>query len=88
MSREFEIHSGRRMVKIVLSSSPLQAAIDHVRSYGSSVNEITILGPDTVSWRGARFVSTTHRGAEPDVCPLHRSHPRLWTPGAAKRLSR
>ena len=56
MSREFEIHSGRRMVKTVLSSSPLQAAIDHVQSYGSSVNEITILGPDTVSWRGARFV--------------------------------
>jgi hypothetical protein len=55
MSKEYEIHSGRRVVKTVLSSSPLQAAIDHVVSYGSSRNEIAILGPDTVSWRGARF---------------------------------
>jgi len=74
MSREFEIHSGRRMVKIVLSSSPLQAAIDHVRSYGSSIDEITILGPDTVSWRGARFVGVpipeSVAEAEPALCPL------------------
>jgi hypothetical protein len=56
MSRTYEVHSGRRIVKSVLSSSPLQAAIDHVQAYGSSSKEITILGPDTVSWRGARFV--------------------------------
>jgi hypothetical protein len=55
MSKAYEIHSGRRIVKTVLSSSPLQAAIDHVQSYGSPSKEITILGPDTVSWRGARF---------------------------------
>ena len=55
MSREYEIHSGRRVVKTVLSSSPLQAAIDYVHTFGSA-KEITILGPDTVSWRGARFV--------------------------------
>ena len=52
MSKEYEIHSGRRIVKTVLSSSPLQAAIDHVQSYGTPSKEITILGPDTVSWRG------------------------------------
>ena len=56
MSRTYEIHSGRRIVKTVLSSSPLQAAIDYVHTFGSA-KEITILGPDTVSWRGARFVS-------------------------------
>lgn len=55
MSRTYEIHTGRRVVKTVLSSSPLQAAIDYVHTFGSA-NEITILGPDTVSWRGARFV--------------------------------
>jgi hypothetical protein len=49
MSKEYEIHSGRRIVKTVLSSSPLQAAIDHVQAYGSTSKEITILGPDTVS---------------------------------------
>jgi hypothetical protein len=57
MSKEYEIHSGRRIVKTVLSSSPLQAAIDHLQSYGSTSKEITILGPDTVAWRGARFVA-------------------------------
>jgi hypothetical protein len=55
MSRTYEIHTGRRVVKTVLASSPLQAAIDYVHTFDSA-NEITILGPDTVSWRGARFV--------------------------------
>jgi hypothetical protein len=55
MSRKYEIHSGRRKVSTQHSSSPLQAAIDYVRSFGSSNDEITILGVDTVSWRGARF---------------------------------
>ena len=56
MSRKFEIRSGRRTVKTVLSSSALQAAIDYVHTFGSA-NEITILGPAEVSWRGARFVA-------------------------------
>ena len=55
--REFEIHSGRRTVATRYSSSTLQAAIDHVRAFGSSADEIRVLGPDTVSWRGARFVA-------------------------------
>jgi len=37
------------------SSSALQAAVDYVRSFGGGNNEITILGVDTVAWRGARF---------------------------------
>jgi hypothetical protein len=57
MSRKYEIHSGRRKVSTQSSSSPLQAAIDYVRSFGSSNAEITILGIDTVSWRGARFTA-------------------------------
>jgi hypothetical protein len=55
MSRKYEILSGRRKVSTQLSSSPLQAAIDYVRSFGCSADEITILGIDTVAWRGARF---------------------------------
>ena len=55
MGRTYEIYSGRRLVKTVLSSSPLQAAIDYVHTFGSA-NEVVVLGPDTVSWRGARFV--------------------------------
>lgn len=55
--REFEIHSGRRTVANQFSSSALQAAIDYVRAFGSSRDEISVLGPDTVAWRGARFVA-------------------------------
>ena len=54
---EFEIHSGRHIVATTYSSSPLQAAIDHLRAIGSSTEEIKVLGPDTVAWRGARFVA-------------------------------
>jgi hypothetical protein len=66
MSRNYEIHSGRRVIKTVLSSSPLQAAVDYVHTFGSA-KEITILGPDTVSWRGARFVAVHVPEAEPPV---------------------
>ena len=54
MSRKYEIRSGRRTVSMRLSSSALEAVIDYVRSFGSS-NEVTILGVDTVTWRGATF---------------------------------
>lgn len=51
--REFEIHTGRRTIATQFSSSALQAAIDYVRALGSSINEVRILGPDTVSSRCA-----------------------------------
>ena len=57
MSQQFQIRSGSRIVATRSSSNALEAAVDHVRHYGSSSKEITILGPDTVSWRGARFVA-------------------------------
>jgi hypothetical protein len=55
MSREFEIHSGRRIVSIQRSVSPLQAVVNYVRMFGSAESEIRIVGVDSVSWRGARF---------------------------------
>ena len=55
--REFEIQSGRRTIATQFSSSALQAAIDYVRALGSHIDEVRVLGPDTVSWRGARFVA-------------------------------
>jgi hypothetical protein len=55
--REFEIHSGRRTIATQFSSSALQAAIDYVRALGSSINEIRVHGPATVSSRGARFLA-------------------------------
>jgi len=68
VSRSYQIHSGRRVVKTVLSSSPLQAAIDYVHTFGSA-KEITILGPNTVSWRGARFVGVPVPDRSPEAEP-------------------
>jgi hypothetical protein len=53
--REFEIHSGRRVVATQYSSSARQAAIDYVRAFGSTPDEINVLGPDMVAWRGGAF---------------------------------
>lgn len=57
VSRKYEIRSGRRTVSVQLSSSPLQAALDYVRMFGSGDSEITILGVDRVAWRGAQFIA-------------------------------
>jgi hypothetical protein len=54
-SKEYEIRSGRRLVSTQFSVSPLQAVIDYVRSHGVKDDEITRLGVDCVSWRGAQF---------------------------------
>jgi hypothetical protein len=59
--REFEIRSGRRTMTTRYSSSALQATIDYLRAFGSSRDEIRVLGPDTVAWRGARFVAVPVR---------------------------
>ena len=54
-TKAYEIYSGRRVVSTQRSVSPLQAVVDYVRSYGVKDDEITRLGIDSVSWRGARF---------------------------------
>ncbi len=54
-SKKYEIHSGRRLVSTQFSVSPLQAVVDYVRAYGVKDAEITRLGVDCVSWRGAQF---------------------------------
>ena len=55
MSKQYEIYSGKRVVSLQDSATPLQAAVDYVRSLGTADAEITRLGVDSVSWRGARF---------------------------------
>jgi hypothetical protein len=57
MTRRFEIRSGQRTVSVQHSVSAMQAAVDYVRSFGTSDDEIMRVGVDTVAWRGARFVA-------------------------------
>ena len=55
MTKAYEIRSGRRVVSVQQSVSPLQAVVDYVRGFGTPDAEIIRLGVDTVAWRGARF---------------------------------
>ena len=55
MTTKYEIRSGRRVVSVQHSVSPLQAVVDYVCAFGTPDSEIVRLGVDTVAWRGARF---------------------------------
>lgn len=65
MSKKYEIYSGRRVVSTQFSVSPLQAAVDYARSFGSTDAEIMRVGVDCVSWRGARFTAVLVPECEP-----------------------
>ena len=65
MSKKYEIYSGRRVVSIQYSVTPLQAAVDYARSFGSADDEIRRIGVDCVSWRGARFTAVLIAEPEP-----------------------
>ncbi len=64
MTKKYEIRSGRRMVSVQYSVTPLQAVIDYVSSFGVKRDEIVTIGVDTVTWRGAHF-SAVLAQAEP-----------------------
>jgi len=66
MSKKYEIYSGKRVVSIQESATPLQAAVDYVRSLGTPDAEITRLGVDAVAWRGARFTASLAPPAQKD----------------------
>jgi hypothetical protein len=55
MTKKYEIRSGRRIVSVRYSVSPLQAVVDYVSALGCKRDEIMTIGVDTVAWRGARF---------------------------------
>jgi hypothetical protein len=55
MIKKYEIYSGRKVISTQYSVSPSQAVLDYVSSYGAKDEEISRLGVDSVSWRGAQF---------------------------------
>jgi hypothetical protein len=57
VTHKYEIRSGRRTVSVQYSVSPLQAAVDYVKSFGSPDAEIKRIAVDAVAWRGARFTA-------------------------------
>ncbi len=55
MATTYEIRSATRAVSVQDASSAQEAVLSYVRSLGSRDDEITRLGADVVSWRGAVF---------------------------------
>ena len=54
----YELRSGAHSIGRREAGTAQQALLDHLRSRGCSDAEITRLGPDAVSWRGAVYRAT------------------------------
>lgn len=55
MSAYYDVRQASRVVSTRLAASPREAALDYVRSLGCRRDEITSIGADAVSWRGAVY---------------------------------
>jgi hypothetical protein len=51
----YELRSGEHRVGLREASTAQQALLDYLRARGCADDEITRLGPDAVSWRGAVY---------------------------------
>jgi hypothetical protein len=51
----YELRSGEHPIGLREASTAQQALLDYLRSRGCVDEEITRLGPDAVSWRGAVY---------------------------------
>ena len=55
MTTHFEVRSGRRVVSTRTAAAAREAALDYVRSLGCSRDEVTYLGTDALTGRGAIY---------------------------------
>jgi len=53
--REYSVYSGRRAVCVRKAWSGAEAVIEYLTTMGVKSSELSILGPDSVAWRGATF---------------------------------
>ena len=60
----YELRSGEHAIGRREAGTAQQALLDHLRSRGCTDAEITRLGPDAVSWRGAVYRATPVAGNE------------------------
>ena len=52
---DYSVYSGRRPVTVRKAWSGAEAVIEYLTTLGIKVNEVSIVGPDAVTWRGATF---------------------------------
>jgi hypothetical protein len=65
----YELRSGEHRIGLREASTAQQALLDYLRSRGCSDAEITRLGPDAVSWRGAVYRAVRVPADEPGEQP-------------------
>jgi len=54
---DYSVYSGRRAVAIRKAWSGAEAVIEYLTTMGCKNSELAILGPNSVSWRGATFTA-------------------------------
>jgi hypothetical protein len=61
----YELRSGEHRIGLREASTAQQALLDYLRARGCADDEITRLGPDAVSWRGAVYRAVPVSSEEP-----------------------
>jgi len=61
----YDVRQSGRVVSTRFATSAREAAMDYVRSLGCSRDEITSLGADAVSWRGAVYRAAVSEAPPP-----------------------
>jgi hypothetical protein len=51
----YSVYSGRRPVTVKKAWSGAEAVIEYLTTLGIKGSELSIVGPDAVTWRGATF---------------------------------
>jgi hypothetical protein len=54
---DYSVYSGRRAVAVRRAWSGAEAVIEYLTTMGIKNNELSILGPNSVTWRGATFTA-------------------------------
>lgn len=55
MRKTYELRQGRRPIELRSADTAQEALLDYVRSLGCREDEVTRLGADALSWRGAVY---------------------------------
>ena len=56
--KTFEIHSGRRWVARREAHTAQQAVTEYLRTLGCTADEMVLVSPDSMAWRGSIFAAT------------------------------
>ena len=62
MRTSFEVLSGRRTVSLQLATTAQEAVLEYLRSIGCRDDELSRVGVNAVSWRGALYKAVPAAG--------------------------